>query len=57
MDPFVIYDNTIGYSHLREKISDILYHGKRLEKLQHFTEVRPFMNHATIPSIYTEVAL
>lgn len=39
MDPFVIYDNTTGYSTLREKIEDILHHGKRLDKLLSITKV------------------
>ena len=39
MDPFVIYDNTIGYSSLREKICDILYHKKRLDKFLNIIKV------------------
>ena len=40
MDPFVIYDNTFGYSQLKEKITDVLHHGKRLEKLLNISKVQ-----------------
>lgn len=39
MDPFVIYDNTIEYSQLKEKITNVLHHGKRLEKLLNISKV------------------
>ena len=39
MDLFVIYNNNIAYSSLREKIGEILYHGKHLNKLLDIAKV------------------